>query len=172
MNAKPHLKICILLDPMGYGNVTDDDEYVAHCHVLRTEVLPDFDLTIERRFCFDEAAVDADLVVFDFGGMMPGSNLLGDNSRRLARWISDHPSALVVIPSTFTYRNGLQDELAELHLLADHDRAVDLPGGARLRELRLTADDTRFPMRNVVADDDALNNPDIRRAIQAWARRR
>jgi hypothetical protein len=113
---RPAVKVVIIVDPMGSFtmNKTGDDEYAEHVETY-TNLLAPRKATFQQKFyVLDD--MSADLVVFDFGGMMPGNDLMGSNSRRLARWLEDHPSSLAVVASEFTYRNGLLPELRELGL--------------------------------------------------------
>lgn len=138
--SRSALRVAVLVDPMGCGHRSDDDEFEAHCASLR-DTLSERELRFERLYCFDDAKVLADLVVFDFGGMMMGNDLLGSNSRALLRWLDDHPSALVVVVSEMSFRNGIEYEL----------------DGQQLRG------------RQIIAEDDALNNPRVRDQIRRWA---
>jgi hypothetical protein len=60
-----------------------------------------------------------DLVLFDYGGMSLGNDLLGSNSRELIKWLQDHPNSLAIIVSAFTYQNGIEPELREMGFQTD-----------------------------------------------------
>lgn len=66
-----------------------------------------------------------DLVIYDFGGLMPGNTLMESNARHLAQWAADNPNALVVIVSDFTYKRYFQYEAEELGLTELHNITVD-----------------------------------------------
>ncbi len=107
------LKVAIIVDP--YGSVAMDqtgDEEAAQHRADMTLILAPSALTFDTKYVMPPD-LDADLVVFDFGGMSLGNDLLGDNSRRVLQWAQDHPSSLVLIVSNFTYRHGLLPELRE-----------------------------------------------------------
>lgn len=44
---------------------------------------------------------------------MPGSSLMEDNARHIVKWAEDHPNAIVVVVSGFTYRNYIEVEMEE-----------------------------------------------------------
>lgn len=114
--AKPILRVAIIIDPYGGGMRTGDEELEDHKRNL-ARVFSRRDVRFETPSYMPENLA-ADLVVFDFGGMSLGNDLLASNSRTLARWMQDHSSALVFVASTYTYRLGLQYELRELGLIA------------------------------------------------------
>jgi hypothetical protein len=141
-SALPELKVAIIVDPYGSValDVTGDDEIAEHKKYFSKLLAP-------RRLRFETPygvsdTLDADLVVFDFGGMSVGNDLMGSNSRALIRWMQDHPSSLVVVASTFTYRHGLLPELRELGMF--------IPGeddGADVYERKVTT-----PVHNMMLD--------------------
>lgn len=113
--VKPKLRVAIVVDPMGWSGATAEEE-VASYKAQLAAWLPQFQLAIhEGRDAGDLR--ESDLVVYDYGGMSPGSGLMESNARHLLRWIEDHPCALVLVPSSFTYRNYLRSDLAEQGLL-------------------------------------------------------
>jgi hypothetical protein len=111
-SAKPTIRIAILVDPYGGGTRTGEEELQDHIDHLK-RVFAWRDVHFET-LAFMPENLAADLLIFDFGGMSLGNDLLADNSRRVIRWMVDHPSSLVFIASTFTYRHGLKYELEEL----------------------------------------------------------
>jgi len=73
-----------------------------------------------------------DVVLYDFGGMMPGcDDLLSSNARSLIRWCQEHPQSLALVVSTFTYRQQFEYELDKLNLtlsnLVAFESEDDLP---------------------------------------------
>ena len=111
------IRVALIVDD--YGSValdrTGDDERAEYRDLLQRGLTPHALTFEEPRYVSDN--LRADLVVFDFGGMSLGNDLLADNSRRLIRWAQDHPSSLVVIASSFTYARGLEPELEDLGLV-------------------------------------------------------
>jgi hypothetical protein len=57
-----------------------------------------------------------ELVIFDFGGMMPGTSLMEDNAREIVKWADNHPNGLVIVASSFTYTHFVKYEMEELGL--------------------------------------------------------
>lgn len=115
--AKATLKVAIIVDPYGGGSRTGEEELEDHKRNLQ-RVFAKRDVKFETPAYMPEN-LSADLVVFDFGGMSLGNDLLASNSRTLARWMQDHPSSLVFVASTYTYRLGLQYELKEAGVVDD-----------------------------------------------------
>ena len=111
------LSVGILVDQWGGGGKTGDEEYADHVKVFG-KILSPCRCTFEQmRYPNEQAAKD--LIVFDYGGMSVGNDLLSSNSRALIRWAQDHPSSLLLIASRFTWRNGFREELIEMGLLDD-----------------------------------------------------
>ena len=85
-------------------------------------------LDARRADVFDPTEADrTELIVFDWGGMALGNNLLGHQLRALIRRAEDHPSALVIIRS-----------IAVLAVPAERDRRR-AGAGAPQRPLRRRA---------------------------------
>jgi len=117
-----HLKTSIVVDPYGAMEYSGTEEADAHKRMF-TALLHPLKLTVDTPLCFNEDST-SDLIVFDFGGMGFGNDLLGDNSRRLCRWANDHPSSLCLIVSDWTFRHGV---LREMQALGMFVRDVDEP---------------------------------------------
>ena len=71
-----------------------------------------------------------DLILYDYGGLMPGTSLMEDNSRRLVDWAENHSDCLIVVVSSFTYRNYVAYECKErglefLHNIVAEDYTLD-----------------------------------------------
>jgi hypothetical protein len=66
-----------------------------------------------------------DLILYDYGGLMPGTSLMEDNSRRLVDWAENHSSCLIVVVSAFTYRNYVAYECRERGLEFIHNIVVE-----------------------------------------------
>jgi hypothetical protein len=106
----------ILVDPMGhgFGEVTPEQEIKDHIHdysdLLKPDKLKPYTLQSAR-----EIKPGTKLVLFDYGGMMPGSDdLVLSECRALLQWAIDNPSSLVIVISSFTYRNQIQYEMEEM----------------------------------------------------------
>jgi len=57
-----------------------------------------------------------ELVLFDYGGMLPGNSLMEDNSSELIKWAQDNPNSLCLVVSDFTWRNAVRVEMDEMGL--------------------------------------------------------
>jgi hypothetical protein len=129
------IKTAILVDFMGAGDLGPKEEVENH-KIRFTELVKPHEL---RPYQAHHAGLgiehgitdNTDLIIFDFGGMMPGSSLGEDNSRAIIEWANEHPSGLVIVVSSFTYDNFIRHEMESLGL--------NLP--------------------NVVLDDDRSKNP-------------
>ncbi len=108
----------ILVDPMGhgFGEVSPEQEIEGHIHDYSELLRPDA-LKPYRLQSAHEIKPGTRLVLFDYGGMMPGSDdLVLSECRALLQWATDNPSGLVVVISSFTYRNQIQYEMEEMGL--------------------------------------------------------
>lgn len=112
--TKPRLRVTLIIDWYGSLDQSGDEEREIYKKNL-ARLFPKRELVFTDKQHVDDD-IDADLVVFDYGGVSTGNDLLTSNSRRLMRWLQDHPSSLVVIGSRFTYRQGIYYELADLDL--------------------------------------------------------
>jgi hypothetical protein len=112
--ARRKLRVAIIVDFMGTSMQTADEEIEEHKKDF-AKILKDFDL----EFSTPRAVMPnlmADLVIYDFGGVMPGNSLMEDNSREIVKWASDHPSALVVVASSHTFAAYVKPEMEALGL--------------------------------------------------------
>ena len=107
------IKTAIVVDPMGSCDVTPKEEIEAHILHYSHVFAP-----VKMKFYTPLSAWDikdgTDLVIFDYGGMLPGNSLMEDNSREIIRWAIAHPSSLCIVVSGFTYRNAVEIEMQEL----------------------------------------------------------
>lgn len=62
-----------------------------------------------------------DLILFDYGGMGPGTDLPQRNANKLIEWAHDHPNSLVVVVSDMTYDWYVKPEFEELGLTEIHN---------------------------------------------------
>ncbi len=111
---KKELEVAIIVDFMGSMMASPEQE-IAEYKKQFSDILKGFTLKFATPRCV-MPDLSADLVIYDFGGMMPGTSLMDDNSRRIVQWASDHPSALVVIVSSFTFNSYVQPEMEALGL--------------------------------------------------------
>lgn len=130
MKKKALLSVAIIVDYMGSGNSTPEEEIEEHKKRF-SELLPGYSLEFSTPRCV-MPDLSADLVIYDFGGLMPGTSLMEDNSRQIIKWASDHLSSLVVVVSTVTFDRYIKPEMEELGLKE---------------------------MANVVEDDGSQDNP-------------
>lgn len=99
---------------MGGGGKTAEEEYED----LKKSVIK----AVKNPVIFEESRMvhrikeGSDIVVFDFGGLMPGTNLGTDQSRALIQYAQDHPSTLILIISDFTFTRFIQPEMDDLGL--------------------------------------------------------
>lgn len=112
---KPEHIVCsVVLDFMGSFDTDPDDEF--------KEIQKDVRKTIKNPVTFHNSKMvqriepKSDLVMFDFGGLLPGTNLMEDQSREIIKWSQDHPSALVLVISDFTFTHFIEPEMASLGL--------------------------------------------------------
>ena len=114
-----------------------DEEATRYIAELK-EVVGEIDLQTPyeeehtRLYGIHDLRDNTELVLFDYGGMWPGNSLMEDQSRNLIRWAQDHPNALVLVTSAFTYRNGIESEMEELGLtklpnILDASMGIEIP---------------------------------------------
>lgn len=111
---KRKLQVAIIVDFMGTSMQTAAEEVEEHKKNF-SEILKDYDL----QFSTPRAVMpdlSADLVIYDFGGIMPGNSLMEDNSREIVKWASDHPSAMVIVASSHTFAAYVKPEMQSLGL--------------------------------------------------------
>jgi hypothetical protein len=112
--GRKKIRVAIIVDFMGTSMRTAEEEIEDHKKNF-TQILKDFDLEFSAPRAVMPNLV-ADLVIYDFGGVMPGNSLMEDNSREIVKWASDHPSALVVVASSHTFGAYVKPEMEELGL--------------------------------------------------------
>jgi hypothetical protein len=110
------MKVAIIVDCMGGGGQTDVEEVQMHkrrfTRLLRP-IKPKFYRAYSAYSGEHGIQGNTDMVIFDYGGMLPGNDLMESNSRELVKWAMDHPSSLVVVVSSFTYQHAVVDEMKE-----------------------------------------------------------
>jgi hypothetical protein len=112
--GRKKLKVAIIVDFMG-TSIQSPEEEIEEYKKKFSEILKDHALEFSTPRCVPPD-LSADLVIYDFGGMMPGTSLMEDNSRAVVRWASDHPSALVVVVSSHTFMAYVKPEMESLGL--------------------------------------------------------
>lgn len=111
---KKELEVAIIVDLMG-TSLSSPAEEIAEHKKRYSLILSDYDLKFSAPKCVLQN-LSADLVLYDFGGMMPGTSLMEDNSRAIIKWAADHPSALVVVVSSYTFGAYVRPEMLALGL--------------------------------------------------------
>lgn len=94
------VKMAVLND---YGMLSDrDEEYAALC-VRYKKFLAPIKVKPQHLDAFTPA-VGTNLVLFDYGGMMPGSEgLITFNCREVLKWAEDNPKSMVIVTSVCTW---------------------------------------------------------------------
>ena len=124
----------------GFGAVTPEQEIEAHVQVFNSLVKPR-----ELNWYRGHSAYKGDikpgtrLIIYDFGGMMPGSSLMEDNARELVKYAADNPTCLIVVVSTFSFTNFVKYAVEDAGLDGIANIVVDsvedpLPMWWRLQE--------------------------------------
>ena len=114
------IKTAIIVDMMGsgFGSITPEMEVAKHKEHYQSLLKP------HKLKCTQEYSTPpsegTELLVYDFGGMLPGcSDLLESNARQLIKWAVDNPSCLAIVASRMTWDGQIQYELK--------DNGLDLP---------------------------------------------
>lgn len=104
---------------MGSGSATPADELVELRLKLRDTICNEFTLTLKSSVY--ALSPKTDIVLFDFGGILPGNSLMEDQSRELITYAQDHPSCLVLVVSEFTFTGAVRPEMQSLGLDGLHN---------------------------------------------------
>jgi len=119
MPKKPRaIKTAICVDPMGsdFGDTTPEMEIERHVEHF-SEIFRPAKLDWYRVHSMGSAIKPGtNLILFDFGGMLPGNSLMEDNSRRLIEWARDNPNSLCIVISDFTWRHAVKSEMDDMEL--------------------------------------------------------
>lgn len=129
------IMVAICVDPMGCGAKTPEEEVEEHKQVMQELLRPhklSFYQAHHAGACEEGIRPGTNLIVFDFGGMIFGNSLAQTNGRELVRWCQDNPSGLVLVMTSFTYQNAVQDELdaedlGSLHNLKNFSEDQTIP---------------------------------------------
>lgn len=117
MSKKPQPKTlltAIIVDFWGSCNETPEDQ-VKNLTERYEELLAPakLDVYTPAGVSTYEMKEGTDLILFDYGGMLPGTSLPQDNSRRLIEWAENNPSSLCVVVSGMTWRNYIKYEMED-----------------------------------------------------------
>jgi hypothetical protein len=107
------MKTKIIVDPMGVGGLTPEQEIEQHKIKFSALIYP-LELEIIDSSFSPVIPDGTELVIYDFGGMLPGTSLMEDNARYVVKWASDHPNSLVVVVSDYTYNVYIKQEMIDL----------------------------------------------------------
>lgn len=118
---KSSVLTAVVFDPFASSVMSLEDE--IKMRVDEFERLLGRRLKVYKPSSFYDEAIKprTQLVLFDYGGVMPGNDLMDANSRRLVRWAADHPSALVAVVSQFTYNRAVKYEIDDYMRDVRHD---------------------------------------------------
>lgn len=121
----------VCVDPMGWSQESAEDEY-KRLVGLFSELLAPHKIEAYRAWsCYpggNGLADNTELVLFDFGGMLPGTDLPERNARELVKFAEDHPSSLVVITSEMTYERYVRAEMEDRGLAGLHNVVLNCLG--------------------------------------------
>jgi hypothetical protein len=123
-SAVKTLKTAIIVDPMGsaFGSRMPEDEIEQHVKDFSALLAPAALKVYTPWSCYPEdLQPGTDLVLFDYGGMLPGTDMAERNSWYLVTYASDNPSSLVVVVSSFTWSNVIANELEARDMLTAHN---------------------------------------------------
>ena len=110
------IKTVVCLDWMGCGSMTADEEFEEIKTRFQQALKPHTLVITRAHSTYAEDLEDAELVLFDFGGVLPGTDMPERNASALARWAEDHPGSLIVILSSWTYDHLVRPIMGELEL--------------------------------------------------------
>ena len=90
-----------------------EEEIVQHTITFETLLERSLEVYIPSIFYESEIRQGTELILFDYGGMSVGNDLLESQSRRLVQYAADHPSCLIVVVSTFCWHKAVRSEMEE-----------------------------------------------------------
>lgn len=141
------LKVYAVNDDLGAAGMTADEEVEHTLRHLRIMLGKGVQLDLAGRAGhFHEVPEGVDILLFDYGGAanMYASTLWFDRCGEVLRWAEDHPSALVVVTSSYTWQAAeyeWQERLEQEHgerpanLVPLHDWRVRAKGENELAHI-------------------------------------
>lgn len=107
------IRTAIIVDFIGTARFEPEEEIEQHKKLFGEAVAPDT-LVVTTPIAATEIEAGTELVIFDFGGLMPGcEGLASAQSRAILKWAEEHPSGLVVVVSAFTFTGYVEPELED-----------------------------------------------------------
>jgi hypothetical protein len=110
------IKTAIIVDMMGCGGRSQEDEIAEYTERFGRLLAP---AKLKTYTPYHAGEGDhglepgTELVIYDYGGLMPGNSLMEDNARAVIKWAENHPNGLVIVVSSFTYSNFIRIELEQ-----------------------------------------------------------
>lgn len=111
----PHsgsIKVAFIIDAIGGGGQSGAEERSAYEQTLRAW-LPRVAFTFCAPTLPSAIEENTDILVFDWGGAAAYDTRAADWTRAVVSWASDHPQALIIVPSSYAYERLLKHELEE-----------------------------------------------------------
>jgi hypothetical protein len=115
------LLTAVILDWMGSGGRTPEEEFADVVKEFSESLNVKLDAYQARSAYPGDIREGTDLVLFDFGGVLPGTDMPDRNAREIVRWAENHPSALVVVISEMTYEWHVKQQMEQLGLTGLHN---------------------------------------------------
>ena len=112
-NRKGGIKTAIIVDPMGSSFSTPEEEIESHTRYYSEFIGKPLDVYCPLVFREDVITPDTQLILFDYGGMMPGNSLLEDQSRQIVPYAVDHPSVLIVLVSQMAWDLSMKYDMED-----------------------------------------------------------
>lgn len=111
------LKVYALFDFMGSSDKTTEEEAADAIEQLAVEGI-EAELVGCTSYITDDMNHSVDMLLVDFGGVMPGAqDTIDSNLREVRKWAEEHPGKLVVIWTQFTaemYYNAVDSEFGDI----------------------------------------------------------
>ena len=109
------MKIAIIVDMAGTWGKTPEEEIEDLKKYYNDVILiPNGDKYFYTPLSPYDLQPGTQLVIYDFGGMLPGTSLMDDNAKEMVRWAYDNPTSLVIIDSNYTYHVYIKNEIQEM----------------------------------------------------------
>lgn len=109
------IKTLIITDYMGTSVAEPEEEAVNIARLFKQDF--DIDLNWTHQTAANNLEnINPKLIIIDYGGLLPGSDVDIHQMRAVLNWAQDHPSRLVLIWTSFTaniWKYELEDEFKE-----------------------------------------------------------